>query len=80
MKIVHKIIFYKLPIIKLHYGGTRSHTSLNIHLEPMRCSGKQSFYPSELASAERSLLKSNAVKLREELLEKIDFIAVSLKT
>ena len=63
--------------MKLHYGGTRSHTSLNIHLEPMRCYGKNSFYPSELASAERSILRSDAIKLKEELMEKIDFIAVS---
>lgn len=73
-------IFLKLPIMKLHYGGTRSHTSLNIYLDAMRCSGKNSFYPSELASAERSLLKADAVKLKAELLEKIDFIAVSLTT
>ena len=64
--------------MKLHYGGTRPGTSLNIHLQPMRCSGKSTFYPSELASAERNLLKSNVIKIRDELNKKIDFIAVSL--
>ena len=64
--------------MKLHYGGTRPGTSLNIHLQPMRCSGKKTFYPSELASAERNLLKSNARKIRDELNKKIDYIAVSL--
>ena len=63
--------------MKLHYGGTRPGTSLNIHLQPMRCSGKRTFYPSELASAERNLLKSNTLKIRDELNKKIDFIAVS---
>ena len=63
--------------MKLHYGGTRPGTLLNIHLHPMRCSGKKTFYPSELASAERSLLKSNVVQLKNELNKKIDFIAVS---
>ena len=42
----------------------------------MRCSGKKTFYPSELASAERSLLKSKVVTLKNELNKKIDFIAV----
>ena len=42
----------------------------------MRCTGKKTFYPSELASAERRLLKTNAIKMKNELLEKISFISV----
>ena len=67
----------QLPLMKLHYGGTRPGTSLNIHLQPMRCFGKTKFYPSELAAAERNLLKSNALKIRDELNKKIDYIAVN---
>ena len=64
--------------MKLHYGGTPPSSSIQIFLEPMRCTGKMSFYPSELATAERNLLKTNAVELKRELMERIDFIAVSL--
>ena len=63
--------------MKLHYGGTRQYSSINIQLNPMACSGKKTFFPSELATAERSLLRSNAVKLKKELMEQIDFLAVS---
>ena len=63
--------------MKLHYGGTPPSSSIKILLDPMRCSGKKTFYPSELASAERNLLKSNALELKRELMERIDFIAVS---
>ena len=70
----------KLPIMKLHYGGSISPiSSINIHLGPMECTGKKSFYPSELASAERRLLKNNANKIKNELLEKISYISVSLR-
>ena len=68
----------KLPIMKLHYGGSISPiSSINIHLGPMKCTGKKAYYPSELAAAERRLLKTNATKLKNELLEKISFISVS---
>lgn len=67
----------KLPVMKLHYGGSISPiSSIRYKLDGMVCSGKRSFYPSELATAERDNLKSNVIKLREELIEKIDFIAV----
>ena len=69
----------KLPIMKLHYGGSISPiSSININLSPMKCTGKKSFYPSELASVERRLLKDNDKKIKTELLEKISFISVSL--
>ena len=65
--------------MKLHYGGSiLPISSINTHLDPMKCTGKKSFYPSELASAERRLLKANAIKMKNELLEKISFISVSL--
>lgn len=72
-----KIHFLKLPILQLHYGGTRQYSSINIQLDPLSCSGKKTFFPSELATAERSLLRSNVKKLKNELMEQIDFIAVS---
>lgn len=65
--------------MKLHYGGSISPiSSIQFILDGMVCSGKQSFYPSELATAERESLKSNVIKLRQEMIEKIDFIAVRL--
>ena len=73
-------MFEKLPIMKLHYGGSISPiSSINIHLGPMKCTGKRSYYPSELATAERLMLKNNAIKTKNELLEKISFISVSLR-
>ena len=63
--------------MKLHYGGSISPiSSIQYKLDGMTCSGKRSFYPSELATAERNNLRSDVSKLREELIEKIDFIAV----
>ena len=65
--------------MKLRYGGSiLPISSINTHLDAMKCTGKKSFYPSELASAERRLLKANAIKMKNELLEKISFISVSL--
>ena len=65
--------------MKLHYGGSISPiSSIHYTLDGMICSGKKSFYPSELATAERDSLKSDVIQLREEMIEKIDFIAVKL--
>ena len=67
--------------MELHYGGSVSPIStIHYKLDGMVCSGKRSFYPSELATAERKTLKNDAIKLREELMQKIDFIAVSVLT
>ena len=48
----------KLPIMKLNYGGSISpYSFINFKLGPMVCSGKSTFYPSEMAEAERNQLK-----------------------
>ena len=53
----------KLPIMKLNYGGSISPYSLiNFRLGPLICSGKSTFYPSEMAEAERKQLKDPFIK------------------
>ena len=58
----------KLPVMKLHYGGSITpYSSINFKLNPMICSGKKDFYPSESAIKERNQLKQEILSMKNEL-------------
>ena len=58
----------KLPIMKLHYGGSITPFSeIVFKLEPMVCSGKKTYYPSELALEDRNHIKKRVSTFETKL-------------
>ena len=64
----------KLPVMKLNYGGSITpYSSINFKLDPLVCSGKKTFYPSEFALAERVSIKKEISSFHAKLKQvKID--------
>ena len=58
----------KLPVIKLHYGGSLNRMSRIIYrLDPLICSGKSSHYPSEDAEVKFKSLEEKNILLQQKL-------------
>ena len=58
----------KLPVIKLHYGGSLNRMSRIIYrLDPLVCSGKSTHYPSEDADVKFKTLEEKNNLLEQKL-------------
>lgn len=60
----------KLPVTKLHYGGSiNSWSKITYQLDALICSGKSSYYPSEQEKAKYQKLKQKNDELEKKLNE-----------
>ena len=69
----------KLPVTKLHYGGSiNSWSKITYQVDALICSGKSSFYPSEKDSARYKKLKLKDTELEDKINELQTLLNVSL--
>ena len=69
----------KLPVTKLHYGGSvNSWSKITYKLDALICSGKSSYYPSEAAKVKYQKLQQKNEQLEEKLAEVQEILNGSL--
>ena len=69
----------KLPVMKLHYGGSiNSWSKITYQLDAMICSGKSGYYPSEAAKVKYESLQSMDLVLHQQVLNMQDDLEKAL--
>lgn len=69
----------KLPVMKLHYGGSiNSWSKITYQLDAMICSGKSGYYPSEAAKVKYENLQDMDTRLDTKVLHMQDDLAKAL--